>query len=40
VLSGEVRDAAGGWEAAECGVPAVMVVRVQPGVKCLAAFGF
>jgi hypothetical protein len=39
VLPGEVGDAAGGREATEGGVSAVMVVDVQPGVKCLAAFG-
>src|SRR5690606_37172525 len=39
VLSREVGNAAGGWEAAECGVAAVMVVDVQPGRKRGAAFG-
>ena len=40
VLSGQVRDAAGGWEAAEGGVSAVMLVDVEPGVKGVAALGF
>ena len=40
VLPGEVRDAAGGWEAAECGVSPVMVVGVQSGVKGGAPLGF
>jgi hypothetical protein len=40
VLPGEVKDAAGGWVASECGVPAVMIVGVQPGVKGGAPFGF
>jgi transposase InsO family protein len=31
VLSGEVGDAAGGWQAAERGVGTMMVVQVQPG---------
>ena len=40
VLPGQVGDAAGGREAFERGVSAVMVVDVQPGVKAPAAFGF
>src|SRR5580692_6175002 len=40
VLSGQVGDAAGGREAAECGVSAVIVVGVEPVWQGVAAGGF